>query len=245
MAELDFSGKVAIVTGASRGIGRALTLALAERGATVVASARRLESSGGTGGTLAETVAEAEALGATVLAAPAEIVNEQGPQYIVQRAIKTFGRIDILINNAGTFPKFAIAEMDLREWRDMLAINLTAPFLMCKAVIPQMIGQGGGNILNVSSGLALSYGEGRVAYGTSKAGLNTFSELLAEEVGPHGIAVNAWMPGLISTDMSGHHGEDVSVVVPSVMWAVAQTVDTFTGQVVRCREFGELWGPTG
>lgn len=244
MSAREFENKVAIVTGASRGIGRAVTLALAERGATVVVSARRLQSSAGTGGTLAETVAMAEALGAKALGVATEIVNEQGPQDIAQKAIKAFGHIDILVNNAGVYPDSAIAEMDLDEWQDMLAINLTAPFLMSKAVIPQMMEQGTGSILNVSSGYALTYSDGHVGYGTTKAGLNTFSQFLAKELRPLGIAVNAWMPGLISTDLSGHKGEDVLTVVPSVMWALAQTVDTFTGQAVRRRDFGQSWGPT-
>jgi NAD(P)-dependent dehydrogenase (short-subunit alcohol dehydrogenase family) len=243
MASQEFQGKVAIVTGASRGIGRALALGLAERGASVVVSARRLESSSGDGGTLAETVAMIKALGAPVLAAPAEIVTEQGPQYIAQRAAKEFGRVDILINNAGTYPDAAIAEQDFRQWRDALAINLTAPFLMAKAVIPHMVAAGGGSILNVSSGSSLNYSAGRVAYATAKAGLNTFSAFLAEELRGDGIAVNAWMPGLISTDMSAQKGEDPSVCVPGVMWAVAQTPATFTGQVVRRRDFGDTWGP--
>jgi 3-oxoacyl-[acyl-carrier protein] reductase len=243
MAEQDFAGKVAVITGASRGIGRAIALALAESGATVVVSARRLESSSGTGGTLAETAAMAEALGAKALAVPAEIVNEQGPQYIVQKAIKAFGRVDILVNNAGVYPDSPIAEMDLREWRDMLAINLTAPFLMSKAVIPQMTAQGAGNIFNVSSGYAQTYAAGRVGYGMTKGGLNTFSQFLAEELRAAGIAVNAWMPGLISTDLSGHKGDDVSTVLPSAMWMLAQTVETFTGQAVRRRDFGTSWGP--
>ena len=243
MSAREFENKVAIVTGASRGIGRAVTLALAERGATVVVSARRLQSSAGTGGTLAETVAMAEALGAKALGVATEIVNEQGPQDIAQKAIKAFGHIDILVNNAGVYPDSSIVEMDLREWEEMLAINLTAPFLMSKAVIPQMTEQGTGNILNISSGYALTYSDGHVGYGATKAGLNTFSQFLAEELRPLGIAVNAWMPGLISTDLSGHKGEDVLTVVPSVMWALAQTADTFTGQAVRRRDFGQSWGP--
>ena len=245
MADQDFTGKVAIVTGASRGIGRTLTLALAERGATVVASARRLDAPNDDGESLAKTVAAAEALGVRALAVPAEIVNEQGPQYIAQCAVKAFGRIDILINNAGVYPEGPIAEMDLRAWQDMLAINMTAPFLMCKAVLPQMMKQGSGNIFNVSSGSSITYSDGHVGYATSKAGLNTFSQFLAKEIRGNGIAVNAWMPGLVSTDMSGHKGEDVSAVVPSVMWAIAQTVDTFTGQAVRRRDFGVEWGPKG
>ena len=243
MAEQDFTGKVAIVTGASRGIGRTIALALAERGATVVASARRLDSSAGTGGTLGGTIEAVEKLGAKGLAVPAEIITEQGPNYIAARAIKTFGRIDILVNNAGVYPTASMVDMEFREWRDMLAINVTAPFLMCKAVLPHMIEQGSGNIFNVSSGSALSYSEGHVAYAASKAAVNTYSAFLAEEVREHGIAVNAWMPGLIQTDMNDYNGAEQSVVVPSVMWTLAQTPETFTGQVVRLRDFGESWGP--
>jgi NAD(P)-dependent dehydrogenase (short-subunit alcohol dehydrogenase family) len=243
MADQTFAGKVAIVTGASRGIGRTIALALAERGSTIVGTARRLESSDGTGGTLRGTIDEVEKLGAKGLAVPAEIVNEQGPNYIAERAVKVFGRIDILVNNAGIYPTVSIQDTVLKDWREMLAINVTAPFLMAKAVLPQMIAQGSGNISNVSSGSALTYTENHVGYATSKAALNTFSAFLAEEVRANGIAVNAWMPGLIQSDMNGYKGAEQSTVVPSVMWMLAQTPDTFTGQVVRLREFGETWGP--
>ena len=243
MSEQDFTGKVAIVTGASRGIGRTIALALAERGAAVVGTARQLDSSEGTGGTLRGTIDAVEQSGARGLAVPAEIVNEQGPKYIAERAVKVFGRIDILVNNAGVYPTVAILDTELKSWRDMIAINVTAPFLMAKAVLPQMIEQGSGNIFNVSSGSALTYTEDHVGYATSKAALNTFSAFLAEEVRANGISVNAWMPGLIQTDMNDYHGAEPSVVVPSVMWALAQTPDTFTGQVVRLRAFGDPWGP--
>jgi NAD(P)-dependent dehydrogenase (short-subunit alcohol dehydrogenase family) len=243
MADQTFAGKVAIVTGASRGIGRTIALALAERGATIVGTARRLESSDGTGGTLRGTIEEVEKLGAKGLAVPAEIVNEQGPNYIAARAMKVFGRIDILVNNAGIYPTVSIQDTALKDWREMLAINVTAPFLMAKAVLPQMIAQGAGNIFNVSSGSSVTYSENHVGYATSKAALNTFSAFLAEEVRANGIAVNAWMPGLIQSDMNGYKGAEQSTVIPSVMWTLAQTADTFTGQVVRLREFGEGWGP--
>ena len=116
---------------------------------------------------------------------------------------------------------------------------------MCKTAIPHMIEAGLGNILNVSSGSAVNYGAGRVLYSATKAALERFSEFLAEEVRGNGIAVNAWRPGLIKTDMSGQSGAEPSVVVPSVIWAVAQTPETFTGQSVRRDGFGKDWGPTG
>ena len=133
--------------------------------------------------------------------------------------------------------------MDLEAWRDNLAINLTTPFIMSKAVLAAMIEQRSGNIFNISSGASVRYLAGYVAYGTAKAGLNTFSWQLAQEVKEYGIAVNAWMPGLINTDMSGHRGDDVSAIVPSVMWILSQTAETFTGQVLERKHFGELYGP--
>ncbi len=245
MPDIDFKGKVAVVTGASRGIGRALVLALAERGATVVGTARQLETSPGTGGTLRETFDALEAAGGKGFALPVDITREQGTKYLIDRTVQMYGKIDILINNAGVYPEGQIAETDLKAWQEALTVNVTAPFLVCKAAIPHMVEAGSGNILNVSSGSAVNYGAGRVLYSTTKAALERFSELLAEEVRGNGIAVNAWRPGLIKTDMSGQSGAEPSVVVPSVMWAVAQTPETFTGNSVRRDGFGKDWGPTG
>lgn len=243
MADIDFTGKVAIVTGASRGIGRAMTVALAERGASVVGTARSLDVSEGTGGTLKGTIELAERAGAKAMAIPANIIDEEGPKHIVDETLGAFGRIDILVNNAGMFPESRIVDMDLGEWRDNLAINVTTPFIMSKAVLPAMMRQRSGNILNITSGASIRYLTGYVAYGTAKAGLNAFSWQLAREVEEFGIAVNSWMPGLINTDMSGHRGEDVSVVIPSLMWLLSQTASTFTGQVVERKHFGDLYGP--
>jgi NAD(P)-dependent dehydrogenase (short-subunit alcohol dehydrogenase family) len=243
MAEIDLTGKVAIVTGASRGIGRTIALALAERGATVVGTARTMDVSPGTGGTLRETFEVMVAAGGQGFALPVDIAREQGATYLVDRTVKTYGKIDILVNNAGVYPEGKIVETELKAWQDALMVNVTAPFLMCKAALPHMIEEGVGNILNVSSGSAVNYGVGRVVYSTTKAGLERFSEFLAEEVRNNGVAVNAWRPGLIKTDMTEQRGDDPSVVVPSVMWTVTQTPATFTGNTVRRDGFGKDWGP--
>jgi NAD(P)-dependent dehydrogenase (short-subunit alcohol dehydrogenase family) len=245
MAEQDFTGKVAIVTGASRGIGRAIARALADRGAAVAITARKLDSSTGRGGTLQETETMLEAAGARAIAVPADITQEAGARSVVDAAMEKFGRIDFLVNNAGMYPYATIVEQDPKEWHDMMAINVTAPFLMCQAALPVMIEQGSGHIFNVSSNSGSTYSEGHIAYATSKAGLNRFSMNLAEEVREHGIAVTSWSPGLIATDMSGWQGSDAEVVVNSVMWTLAQGPDTFTGQVVRRADFGDVWGPRG
>ncbi len=245
MADIDFTGKVAVVTGASRGIGRTIVLALAERGATVVGTSRQLDSSPGTGGTLRDTFGALAAAGGKGMPLPVDITREQGTKYLVDRTVETYGKIDILVNNAGVYPEGQIAETELKEWQDALTVNLTAPFLMCKAALPHMIERRSGNILNVSSGSAVHYGAGRVLYSTTKAALDRFSEFLAEEVRGNGIAVNAWRPGLVKTDMSRQRGAEPSAVVPSVMWIVGQTPETFTGNTVRRDGFGKDWGPTG
>ena len=244
MTDHDFKGKVAIVTGASRGIGRAIALGLAGRGASVVGTARRLDSSPGSG-TLKGTVESIEQFGGSCLAVPADITDSTGARAVVDGAMSAFGRVDILVNNAGAFPVGTIAEFTPEQWQDAIAINVTAPFLMAHTVLPIMMGQGSGNILNVTSGAAQTYVPRRVANSTSKAALNRFSLNLAEEVRPIGIVVNAWGPCLTRTDMTEFHpdGVEPEAVVESVMWLLAQDVSSFTGHLVRRADFGETWGP--
>ncbi len=243
MADVDFTGKVAIVTGASRGIGRAIALELARAGAAVVGTARQLDSSPGIGGTLAETVALIATAGGTALAVPVDITDPAGARALADRAVAELGRIDVLVNNAGVYPRGVIADFEPEEWLALIAVNVNAPFLMSHAVLPTMIAQGGGNILNVSSGAAQRYSKGRVGYSTSKAALERFSMGLAEEVREHGIAVNAWTPGLVATDMNAQNerGAPPEAVASSAVWLAAQDA-SFTGRVVAREEFGVSWG---
>ena len=243
MAEIDLTGKVAIVTGASRGIGRAIALGLARAGAAVVGTARQLDASPGVGGTLAETVALIEAAGGSALAVPADITDPAGAQALAERARAELGRIDVLVNNAGVYPRGAIVDFPPEEWLALMAVNVNAPFFMCRAVLPTMIAQGGGNILNVSSNSARHYSRGRAGYSTSKAALERFSMSLAEEVREHGIAVNAWTPGLVATDMNSmsERGVQPEAVAESAVWLAAQDA-SFTGHVVAREEFGVSWG---
>ena len=243
MAEVDLTGKVAIVTGASRGIGRAIALGLARAGAAVAGTARRLDSSPGIGGTLKQTIELIAAAGGTALAVPADITDPAGAQVLADRAKAELGRIDVLVNNAGVYPRGAVADFPPEEWLGLMAVNVNAPFFMCHAVLPTMIAQGGGNILNVSSGSARHYSTGRVGYSTSKAALERFSMSLAEEVSEHGIAVNAWTPGLVATDMNrqSERGAQPEAVAESAVWLAAQGA-SFTGHVVARQEFGVSWG---
>ena len=246
MAELDFSGKVAVVTGASRGIGRVIALGLAKRGAAVVGTARRLDSSRGVGGTLKETFAMIEAAGGTGLAVPGSITSAAGVRSLIAQAHGEFGRVDVLVNNAGVHPGVSVTEMTDGQWDDMIAVNLTAPFLLIREVVPVMKEQGSGNILNVSSGAgSRSPRADNTGYGATKAAIDRMSFNLAHELKDDGIAVNSWLPGILATDMNAGRqpGEPVELAEESVMWLLAQTASSFTGRVVRREEFGKTWGP--
>ena len=239
----DFTGKIALITGASRGLGRIIALGIAERGGTVAGTARQLHSSPGVGGTLAETFELVEKAGAKGLAIPGDITTSEGMASAVQQTMHAFGRIDILVNNAGIFPFARIDETSPQDWHDLMTINVAAPFLAAYYVVPVMQRQGGGNILNVSSGAARNLREGRIGYISSKWAMNRLTLNLAEELRADGIAVNGYNPGMVRTDMNldREGAEDPMLIEPSAMWLAAQDV-SFTGQIVSRAEFGQTWG---
>ena len=207
MTEESLLGKVAIVTGASRGIGKAMALGLARAGASVVVAARTAEPRATLPGTIHETVAEIETAGGQALAVACNVREEDSIRDMVNRTLDEYGAVDVLVNNAGIGGYAPFLQMTLREWDLNIAINLRAPFIACQAAAPIMIEQGGGSIINVSSHAATNIfsstlGEDHEAgialigqaYGTSKAGLERFTWGLAAELGPHNIAVNALKP---------------------------------------------------
>ena len=181
-------GKVALVTGSGRNLGRAGVLELARRGADVIVNAwsNRQE---------AEAVArEAESLGVRALALLADVGNEEQVNRMVDEALAQFGRIDVLINNAGFRPRRTFREMSTTEWRDVLAVNLDGPFFCAKAVVPSMISNGGGSIVNLS-GMNSFSGAHWPHVCASKMGALGLTRALAVELGPHNIRVNYVVPG--------------------------------------------------
>ena len=242
----DLRGKAVLITGASRGIGRCLAVAMARCGATVTVTARSMDSSPGEGGTLRGTAEAVEDAGGKAIAIPAAITDPAQAAALVEEAAARAGRLDILVNNAGVYPDARIAEMPVEEWRDAMDVNLNAPFYLARAAIPVMERQGGGRIVNVSSEMALRRRPGRVAYSASKAALDVFSLALAEEVRGRRVEVNVWTPGYVRTDMSGPGAtEGVETVEPSFLWMLAQPPMVLTGRILRKIEFGETWGPAG
>jgi 3-oxoacyl-[acyl-carrier protein] reductase len=199
------SGKIALVTGASQGIGRVIALRFANEGAQVVVNywagddaERRQEADA------QSVVNEIISAGGVATQIEADISNADHVTDMVERVLSSRGRIDILVNNAGILPPFSpVADVPLAEWHRVLAVNLTGPFLCCKAVLPHMLSTGGGKIINISSELAF-VGRAELAhYCASKAGLIAFTKSLAREVGPKGIQVNAIAPGPTDTPMTG------------------------------------------
>ena len=203
---MSLEGKVAIVTGASRGIGKAMAMGLAAEGAQVVVAARSEESRPMLPGTIHSTVGEIEDSGGKALAVATNVRDEESIRHLVDRTLDEFGAVDILINNAAIGSYTPFLEMSVKEWDLVMSIDLRAPFITCKAVAPIMIEQGSGSIINISSHAAnnifsstLSADSEEIAiigqnYGAAKVGLERLSWGLAMELGPHNIAVNVLRP---------------------------------------------------
>jgi NAD(P)-dependent dehydrogenase (short-subunit alcohol dehydrogenase family) len=186
-------GKVAMVTGASQGLGRALALAYAREGAMLVINSRNYES-------IRDVVDEIHSLGVEVLGIGADVTSSSDVEDLVDVAVEHYDRIDVLVNNAGLLgPRVAIEEYPEDEWRRVLDANLTGPFLVSKAAIPYM--REGASIVNVTSGVSI---EGRAqwgAYSVSKFGMEGLTQILAAELKDRGIRVNSVDPGGMRTGM--------------------------------------------
>ena len=195
----SLKGKVALITGGSRGIGRAIALTFADAGADVVVSSRNRRPP-----ELEKVAEEIRAKGRRALAMPAHVGKKEDVQNLVQKTLREFGRIDILVNNAGANPVLS-SMVDLEEaaFEKVMEVNLKGALLMSQAVAQEMIKQGGGRIINISSISGLrARADGTGAYCISKAGVNMLTQVMARELAQHNILVNAIAPGSIKTEMS-------------------------------------------
>ena len=194
-SSFNLNGRAALVTGASRGIGRAIALSLAANGASLAILARNLES-------LHFVTDEIRALGSKCIADAVDVSRESDLEKFIARAISEFGSIDILVNNAGVYATSGVEQQSMDEWRSVLEINLTAAAFASKCVLPAMISGEWGRIINISSISGKSGEPFGAAYSASKFALIGLTESLALEVARHGITVNAVCPGWVKTKMA-------------------------------------------
>ncbi|PKB70829.1 MAG: hypothetical protein BZY87_08965 [SAR202 cluster bacterium Io17-Chloro-G6] len=246
------AGMVAIVTGASRGLGRAIAKEFAAEGAKVVVSARGTSPTG-LAGTAVETAEQIQAQGGQALALTCDVTDEEQVAAMVGRTIDAYGRIDVLFNNAGIMVLGeTLMGIPPDQWDQSVAVNLRGPYLCCRAVLPTMIEQGRGSIINIGSRMGSDHEQGGgVLYSATKAAVHMFSFCLAEEVREHNIAVNILSPGGLRTEGSAAipwtqrdwpQRVEPEAVGPSAVYLALQDASTFTGQLVLRAEFGDTWG---
>lgn len=191
----SLQGKVAIITGSGRGIGKGIALAFAEAGADIVCAGRTLSA-------VEATAAEARGFGHKALAMDCDVTDNRQVESMVARTIQEFGHIDILVNNAGGSTFCPAMKTSERRWEAVVRLNLTTAFFCTKAVARHMLEQKSGSIINISSGDSQLPAPGMVAYAAAKAGINSMTKTMAWELAPH-VRVNCILPGAIETEGSG------------------------------------------
>ena len=248
---MQLEGKVALVTGGARGLGRSMALAYAREGADVAIVAR-------TDAELEAVAAEIHDLGRQAHTVNADLTTGEGANRAAQETISQLGRIDILVNNAGGYRLFtndlthAVTVLDITEdeWRRVMESNLTTTFMTCKAALPHMVERRSGVIVNLTSRNVARRGRaGQAAYGASKAAVERLSESLADEVKDFGIAVNILDPGWNLTRPNDDYDDEVhhrmrlpDDIAEVAVYMALQTPETMSGQLVSAPEYDEAQG---
>lgn len=196
MKEIMLTGKNAIVTGSSRGIGRAIAIKLAELGANIILNYRNNVAS------VKEVIKEIETKGVKVMAIQGDVSNFEDAKKVVDEAKEKLGSIDILVNNAGITKDTLLMRMKEEDFDKVIEVNLKGVFNCTKNIVPIMMKQRSGRIINISSIVGLSGNAGQSNYAAAKAGIIGFTKSVAKEIATRGITVNAVAPGFISTDMT-------------------------------------------
>lgn len=239
---MRLEGKKALVTGASRGIGRAIALALAAEGADVVINYAGSEAAA------KAVAAEIEAMGRKAMVIQADISSNEAATAMIDQAVKEFGRIDVLVNNAGITRDGLLMRMKEEDWDAVLTTNLKGVFNCTKAAIKYMMKQKAGHIVSISSVVGEMGNAGQANYAAAKAGVIGFTKAVAKEVAARGITVNAVAPGFIKTDMTAVLNEkqvegmlttiplkrlgDPSDIAKAVVFLASEDANYITGQTI-------------
>lgn len=258
---MELEGKVAIVMGASAGIGRAYALALAGAGATVIAAARTLGAMNGEdvprNNSLADVIKRGERLPGRIYADTCDVRIETDVARTIDQTIANFGRIDVVVNNAGLMTLFDPLQVRDEDWDVMMQVNVRGAYYAMRHTAPHMMRRRSGSIINITAkaGTFMPKGQrlhdGTLVYGVTKAALNRLSFFMSEELKPYGIAVNALSPGVVATDTAlaanpnvrdyGAKEATPEVLGPALLYLARQTAETLTGKVLYTDEFGKTW----
>ena len=223
---IKLQDKVALITGGGRGIGKAVALAYAREGAKVAFCAR-------TNSEIEQAAQDIGALKAECRGWTCDVSVEESVKEFVAAASKEFGRIDILVNNAGVMTRpTPITELEVRKWDYTIAVNLRGPFLVTQALLPLMMKQRSGSIINVSSMIGRGAYANFTAYATSKWGLEGFTQILAAEVRSSGIRVNSVDPGVVATKLTGYSGSKPESVTDLFVYLASDQAKGITGKML-------------
>lgn len=256
------SGKTAIVTGASRGIGQAIAELFAAEGANVVCAARTLnEGDHMLEGSLANTVRRIKEAGGQAMAVAANVSAEEDCRNLVEAATREYGKVDILVNNAALNYYVPIVDYDVHRWMRAFAVNVHGPFMLSKFVLPGMIERRSGAIVNISSGAAIgpgrgpydAGGRGGTMYGASKAALERFTQGLAQEVAEFGIAVSCFSPSQVVptpgtvyhklvTGMDDPRGEPPEIMARAALLLASEPAEKVNGRVTYSQQILKEFG---
>jgi NAD(P)-dependent dehydrogenase (short-subunit alcohol dehydrogenase family) len=254
---MDLEGKVAVVTGASAGIGRAYALALAGAGATTIAVARtrgRLDGEPPARNTLEEVVQAGAALPGPIHAHVCDLEDESQIVGTIRQTAATFGRIDVLVNNAALLSRFDPLAVSGDDWDRVMRTNVRAAYLATREAAAHMIRQRSGSVVNVTAkaGDARHHFGGMLVYSVSKAALDRLTVFMANELQPYGIAVNSLSPGTVLTDTAAaanpraatskaYKAATPEVLGPALLALAQQTADTLTGRILHTDDFPATW----